>query len=205
MNHSETARLLAAIAAYNNRTIGEADVEAWQSALDDIELTDALAAVKKHYRTSIDWIMPLHVRTLVDEILKERSRPEPSKWAPGQWGVPKEEAPPEITKEHDRLALAQLTDEVAALVTRVRAMLPGGSRETLKPRTVAWEKEHAAFLRTQSSKPNPLYKPQARTFTASEPVGEPMACDWHADGGFGFQWDCRDCNPGHPAYAGVVQ
>ena len=55
MTRSETARLLAFCAAYDQRTIGEADVLAWAEALDspwvpNIDLDEAQAAVIAHYR-----------------------------------------------------------------------------------------------------------------------------------------------------------
>ena len=55
MTRSETAKLLAFCAAYDQRTIGEADVLAWAEALEspwvpNIDLDEAQAAVVAHYR-----------------------------------------------------------------------------------------------------------------------------------------------------------
>ena len=55
MTRSETAALLAFCAAYDQRTIGEADVLAWHEALDspwvpNIDIDEAQAAVIAHYR-----------------------------------------------------------------------------------------------------------------------------------------------------------
>jgi hypothetical protein len=55
MNHSDTAKLLAFCAAYDQRTIGEADVLAWSEALDSpwvpgIDLDEAREAVVAWYR-----------------------------------------------------------------------------------------------------------------------------------------------------------
>ena len=63
MIRTEVVRVLAHVAAYDRRTVGEADVEAWHTALADISLTDALHAVDEHYRRSRDWLMPADVRT----------------------------------------------------------------------------------------------------------------------------------------------
>lgn len=157
MNLSETARLLSAMSAYDRRTIGDGDVIAWQAVLPDAAFEDCLEAVKQHYAEQTDWMMPAHVRRAVRDI--ERAR-QMSPWAPGQHGVPRDEAVPEVTPG-GRLALSDLPAAVAELVARVRADLPEGSREALMPRTVAWEREHAAFLRTQSAEPNPHYRPRA--------------------------------------------
>lgn len=72
MNASEAAILLGLAAAYDRRTVGEADARAWADALDDIALEDAQDAVKRHYRTSTEWIMPAHVRKGVAAIARER-------------------------------------------------------------------------------------------------------------------------------------
>ena len=55
MTRSETAKLLAFCAAYDQRTIGDADVLAWDEALDspwvpNIDLDEAQEAVVAHYR-----------------------------------------------------------------------------------------------------------------------------------------------------------
>lgn len=161
MNRSETARLLAAVAAFNNRTIGEADVEAWQSVLPDVDLVDAMEAVRRHYAEHTEWLMPAHVRRIVRDIHGEREAlARHTGWAPGQAGVPRDEALPEVTRV-DRLALEALTTEVADIVRQVRTMLPEGSREALFPRRTAWEREQKAFLRVRDSQPNPHYKPRA--------------------------------------------
>lgn len=155
MNLSETARLLAAIAAFNNRTIGAADVGAWQSVLGDIELADAMEAVRRHYTESTEWLMPAHVRRLIGEIVKAR---ETSPWAPGQYGVPREEAMPEVSGP---VEVYEVPGPLLDLITQVRAILPDGSREALFPRRVAWEREHRAYLRTRDGEPNPRYLPSA--------------------------------------------
>ena len=55
MTRSETAKLLAFCAAYDQRTIGDADVLAWHEALDspwvpNIDLDEAQEAVVAYYR-----------------------------------------------------------------------------------------------------------------------------------------------------------
>ena len=61
MIKTEIVQLLAQVAAYDRRTVGEADVEAWHTVLADIPLADAVQAVSDHYRRSRDWIMPAEV------------------------------------------------------------------------------------------------------------------------------------------------
>lgn len=163
MNHSETARALALVQAFDQRTIGDADVIAWQGVLPDAAYADVEEAIRQHYAEQTDRIMPAHVRRVVRDIVRAR---QVSPWAPGQHGVPRAEAMPEVAGPVDENAI---TPQVRDLLQSVRAMLPEGSREALMPRTVAWEREHRAFVRTQDAEPNPLYRPRP-------PYGSP-GCD----------------------------
>lgn len=72
MNRSETALLLGAIAARDQRTVGEADVLAWLEDLGDLPFEDTRAAVRRHFRDSTDRIMPAHIRRQVRIIRDER-------------------------------------------------------------------------------------------------------------------------------------
>lgn len=72
MKRSEAAVLLAKIAAYDRRTVGDADIEAWAEALDDVPLPDALDAVRKHFQQSDGWLMPHGVITTVRAIRRDR-------------------------------------------------------------------------------------------------------------------------------------
>lgn len=72
MNRSETALLLGAIAARDQRTVGETDVLAWHEDLADLDFDDARAAVSRHFREATERIMPAHVRRQVRIIRAER-------------------------------------------------------------------------------------------------------------------------------------
>lgn len=72
MNHSQTAALLALAAAFDARTIGEADVAAWQDVLADTAYEDAVTVVKAHYTRTRDRIMPVDVLTGVKKIRNDR-------------------------------------------------------------------------------------------------------------------------------------
>jgi hypothetical protein len=159
VNLSETALMLAQIQAYDQRTVGESDVIAWHSLLADAPFEDCQEAVRQHYAEHTDRIMPAHVRRLVRGMASQREMTaRATGWAPGQAGVPKDQALPEVTSG-ERLALSDLPAAVADLVARVRAELPEGSREALRPRAVAWEREHRAYLRVRDGEPNPSYRP----------------------------------------------
>ena len=64
MNRAAAARLLTLSAAFDSRTIGETDVEAWTLALDGLDVDRCKTAIVKHYRESTDRVMPAHIRRL---------------------------------------------------------------------------------------------------------------------------------------------
>jgi hypothetical protein len=76
MTHGDVARILAAAAARDSRSVGDADILAWHEDIGDLAFTDALEAVSAHYRESTDRIMPAHVRQLAKRIRDERRRVE---------------------------------------------------------------------------------------------------------------------------------
>jgi hypothetical protein len=72
VNATETAALLTLAAAYDQRTIGEADVLAWQAILGPTSFADAQTAVKAHYATKRDRVMPVDVIDGVRKIRNDR-------------------------------------------------------------------------------------------------------------------------------------
>ncbi|MFK8850449.1 hypothetical protein [Streptomyces sp. Ac-502] len=58
MTLAETAELLAIAAGIDQRTIGDADVHAWQMVLHDIPFANAATALQAHYRSTNRRIMP---------------------------------------------------------------------------------------------------------------------------------------------------
>lgn len=61
MTRSEAAQLLAIAAGIDQRTIGDADVQAWQMVLHDIPLDAATAALTAHYRATTRRVMPADI------------------------------------------------------------------------------------------------------------------------------------------------
>lgn len=76
MTPAEVARVLAKAAAFDQRTVGEADVMAWHEIVGRFELVDALEAVRVHYSNSTERIMPAHVLRLAPAARDERHRRE---------------------------------------------------------------------------------------------------------------------------------
>lgn len=61
MTLAEAADLLSIATGVDKRTIGEVDVRAWQMVLDDIPFTDAVAALRAHYRDTTRPVMPADI------------------------------------------------------------------------------------------------------------------------------------------------
>lgn len=74
MTPSEVARVLAKASAFDQRTVGAADVAAWHEILHRVELADALDAVRDHYTGSTDRLMPADVVRLARLSRDERRR-----------------------------------------------------------------------------------------------------------------------------------
>jgi hypothetical protein len=72
MIESEAAKLLAVLAAYDRRTVGDVDVQVWAEQMRSFRLEDAVTAVHKHYATSSEWLDPNRLRRLVADLRNER-------------------------------------------------------------------------------------------------------------------------------------
>lgn len=72
MNRTEAASLLTLAAAYDQRTIGEADALAWFEILGDLRVQDAQQAIKEHYKREARRVMPVDVIDGVKRIRKDR-------------------------------------------------------------------------------------------------------------------------------------
>ena len=73
MNAADTIDVLSAIAAYDQRTIGRADAEAWHLAIGDLDRDLALEAVVIHHKTSTERCKPAHVRAAANGIRRTRA------------------------------------------------------------------------------------------------------------------------------------
>lgn len=74
MNQAEASQLLTIAATLDNRAVTAEAVQVWAGILDDIDYTDAVAALKAHYRESTKWMMPANVRDLVAAAKAEARR-----------------------------------------------------------------------------------------------------------------------------------
>ncbi|MGI5485180.1 zinc finger domain-containing protein [Microtetraspora malaysiensis] len=88
MNIEDTADILATCAAYDARTVGEADILAWHQIIGDLPYEQARDAVVEHYRAEHRRIMPADVRARVkairERLIARAPIPQPSP-DPGQY------------------------------------------------------------------------------------------------------------------------
>lgn len=144
MSPLETARILAWAAAFDRRTIGEADVLAWCEALDGVSVDDALAAVTEHYRSSTGWLMPAHVRRHAEHLDHERRRLERENFE--RAALAAEAGDP---TRRDR------SPEVQALLDHLREQLGPGRPEAL--RRPEWLENDRRVARAGRAEANPAY------------------------------------------------
>jgi hypothetical protein len=77
MTKAETARLLALIAAFDKRTVGETEIEAWHLIIGHLDPQDCAEAVRQHFTDSTAYLMPAHIvkaATLAGERREGRRR-----------------------------------------------------------------------------------------------------------------------------------
>jgi hypothetical protein len=149
MTPADTARVLAKAAAFDQRTIGAADVAAWHEAIGDLDAADALAAVTRHFQQTEQRIMPSHIRRLTAEIARERRK------------ALREAAELRALESEQTERRTDRSSEIAAFVQQIRDALPAGDQELLRPRATYWEREHRAYRRHMDGAPNPDYDPSA--------------------------------------------
>lgn len=73
MNRAEVAQLLAYAAAFDKRTIGDADVLAWYDVLDRTPYEPAKAAVREWYREHPEPVTPAHIHRVMRGSDSDRS------------------------------------------------------------------------------------------------------------------------------------
>lgn len=77
MNAEEISDVLAKAAAFDQRTVGAADILAWLEVVGDLDRADALEGVARHYRETSNRMMPADLRRHVKAIREERQRRAP--------------------------------------------------------------------------------------------------------------------------------
>lgn len=141
MNLKEAALVLAKCQAFDRRTVGVADINAWWEVLHDVDAVDALDAVTRYYRDSREWIMPSDVRRLAADINRDRRRAQ-------------REA---LEAEQARAVTGPTTDRSREVLAAVRAILPKGDPDKLRWGHKGWRELQRDELRRRTAQPNPHF------------------------------------------------
>jgi hypothetical protein len=110
VNVEDIGLVLAKLAAFDQRTVGNADLLAWHEVIGHMDVQDCLAAVTEHYRESANRAMPADIRRIAISVRDARHSRE--RVAERREAI---ESGPTV---RDRSA------EVTALVASVAASLP---------------------------------------------------------------------------------
>lgn len=76
MTPLETADILTAIASFDLRTVGEADIIAWHAVIGELDKALALEAVVLHHKTNTERIKPAHLIGIAKQIRRDRAERE---------------------------------------------------------------------------------------------------------------------------------
>lgn len=79
MTPGDAARLLAAAAVFDRRTVGETDAAGWAIALNGFEFDECRDAIVAHYRAESRWVMPADI---ISRVLTARRAAKASEVAP---------------------------------------------------------------------------------------------------------------------------
>lgn len=135
MNLEETGKLLAVLAANDNRKLDRFVVGVWYDDLKDCDYLDCLEAVKQHRRERPDaYINSGHVWQGAQTVKADREKAEAWKAAEAR------------RAERDMFAITQSEaplpprdpDELARLKAELRAKIPPGDPAKLHPRRDQW-------------------------------------------------------------------
>jgi hypothetical protein len=170
MNLEQAGAVLAKAAAFDNRTIGDANLLAWHEILGDLDVDDCLDAISQHHRESTDYLMPAHVRRIALKLRKDRNEQ--------QRQLEQRQA---IAASFANGPLADRSAEIQAFVRQTYQALPDGDTEALAPRHEHWRREHQAWQRQQDAEPNPDFVPGAAPVTTWQASKRPAAGAWWED------------------------
>lgn len=136
MTFEDTASVLGKCAAYDQRTVGEADVLAWHEVIGHLDRESCLAAVTAHYREHSHRAMPADIRKLAtDRRAQERGKRDRAERAALTSGA----------TAHPRRTVLELRRVVSAAL---REAGPG-----LEPHQRGWIAEQACREWLQQTKP----------------------------------------------------
>jgi len=148
VNLAETHDLLTYAASVDNRRFDDATVMAWQQILAELSFADCRSATAAHFATSVEYLMPVHIRLGALAVVRDRKR------------VVRElaEAAERRAIESDPTRRDRSAD-VAALIAQLRDRLPPTDLAVV--RRPEWLRSDRQRQRWPVEPPNPHYDPAA--------------------------------------------
>lgn len=146
MNLAETHDLLTLAATLDRRRFDDATVVAWQEILADQPFDDCRTAVVRHFASTTDYLMPVHVLRGAAEL--DRHRRQLAR---------------EASEQRSMLALASdptrrdRSEQTQALIAELRDSLPEGDPDKLRRKE--WLEVDRRRERMANAEPNPHYDP----------------------------------------------
>ncbi|MGH3861665.1 hypothetical protein [Actinokineospora sp.] len=124
MNYEEVGMVLAKLAVYDNRIVGEAEVMAWHEVIGRYDVRDCLDAVALHYSESPQRAMPADIRKLAMGI-RDRRRAAEARAALDPAPQPRRSAEVEalireVAKKRPKVEFEDITDGQARAIARAR-------------------------------------------------------------------------------------
>lgn len=114
---SDVGELLAIMSAYDFRTVGETDIEAWWLIIGDLELNDCAQAITEHYREHAERTWPAEIRKAALTIARQRAGQQRRAELEQQRAAEEHAIEATPAEPVDRAALA---DQLRRLATRGR-------------------------------------------------------------------------------------
>ena len=135
MTPAEVARVLAKASAFDQRTIGEADVAAWYEIVARVDLVDALIAVTRHYTETSARIMPADLLRHAKVAREDRRRREVGRHAAPPLALPSRYEPDMIRDIQIERGAAQCREVLGPIMARlqqhrIRAARQSGIQES---------------------------------------------------------------------------
>ena len=96
MNQREVHQLLIEASAIDNRNVTDLTVKAWHPVLARFDYRDAVLAMREHFASSTDYLMPAHIAIGCRRIIRDRGPLPP---AGKRWAVDVIEGPDPLTIE----------------------------------------------------------------------------------------------------------
>lgn len=150
MNLADVGKVLAKASAFDGRKMSEAQAMACLEVLAPYDLADCLAAVTEHFATSDAYLMPVHIRRIVERKAHHRRQVAAHNAAVDAIGA--------LEASNSQ---REMSPRVAELVQRLRDSLPDTTAEDVFRRAEWVDAERERAREARVAHQNPAYSGQS--------------------------------------------